>query len=200
MNRFFKTAILSVAVAATTLATLPAANAGDRYWRHRHYDRHYSNGGAVTGTTIALIPTAAIFWQPASSALPLALWSSVSPRSQSRSTGARLAFIAIPPMSTTMPMPVIWSRGAPNGTITAPTATAASTRGPAPSSVMTARSISASPTDRFSQKSIQRRGPRGSRRKCIRGMRETSSLPALRRGTDWCGALLRSDRPVHGRR
>ena len=36
MNRFFKTAILSAAVAATTLATLPAANAGDRHWRRHH--------------------------------------------------------------------------------------------------------------------------------------------------------------------
>ena len=44
MNRFFKTAILSAAVAATTLATLPAANAGDRYWRNngRHYHNHNS--------------------------------------------------------------------------------------------------------------------------------------------------------------
>ena len=40
MNRFFKTAILSAAVAATTLATLPAANAGDRHWR-RHHSRNY---------------------------------------------------------------------------------------------------------------------------------------------------------------
>ena len=51
MNRIFKTAILSAAVAATTLATLPAANAGDRYWRNngRHY--HHSDGGdlAVAG-------------------------------------------------------------------------------------------------------------------------------------------------------
>ena len=36
MNRIFKTAILSAAVAATTLATLPAANAGDD-WRHRRH-------------------------------------------------------------------------------------------------------------------------------------------------------------------
>ena len=53
MNRFFKTAILSAAVAATTLATLPAANAGDRYWRNngRHYHNHHSDGGdlAVAG-------------------------------------------------------------------------------------------------------------------------------------------------------
>ena len=53
MNRFFKTAILSAAVAATTLATLPAANAGDRYWRNngRHYHNNHSDGGdlAVAG-------------------------------------------------------------------------------------------------------------------------------------------------------
>jgi BA14K-like protein len=53
MNRFFKTAMLSVAVAATTLATLPVANAGDRYWRRGgYYHHHYhSDGGdlAVAG-------------------------------------------------------------------------------------------------------------------------------------------------------
>ena len=51
MNRFFKTAILSAAVAATTLATLPAANAGDRHWR-RHHSHYYHSGGndlAVAG-------------------------------------------------------------------------------------------------------------------------------------------------------
>ena len=51
MNRFFKTAILSAAVAATTLATLPAANAGDRHWR-RHHSRNYHSGSndlAVAG-------------------------------------------------------------------------------------------------------------------------------------------------------
>ena len=48
MNRFLKTTILSVAVAATTLATLPAANAGDR-WLHRHH-RYSDNGDlAVAG-------------------------------------------------------------------------------------------------------------------------------------------------------
>ncbi len=48
MNRFLKTAILSAAVAATTLATLPAANAGDRYWR-RHHHHHSGNDLAVAG-------------------------------------------------------------------------------------------------------------------------------------------------------
>jgi len=38
MNHFLKTSILSVALAATTLATLPAASAGDRYHRR---DRDY---------------------------------------------------------------------------------------------------------------------------------------------------------------
>lgn len=49
MNRFFKTAILSAAVAATTLATLPAANAGDRRWRHhdRHYHHYHSSGNDI---------------------------------------------------------------------------------------------------------------------------------------------------------
>ncbi len=50
MNRFFRTALLSAAVAATTIATLPAANAGERYWRH--HGHHYRSGGddlAVAG-------------------------------------------------------------------------------------------------------------------------------------------------------
>lgn len=53
MNRILKTAVLSVAVAATTLAALPAANAGDRNWRHHSgHDRYYSNNNndlAVAG-------------------------------------------------------------------------------------------------------------------------------------------------------
>ncbi|MEW9804634.1 BA14K family protein [Mesorhizobium marinum] len=50
MNRLLKTVVLSLAVGATTLATLPAASAGDRYWRHS--GRHYHSGGndlAVAG-------------------------------------------------------------------------------------------------------------------------------------------------------
>ena len=42
MNRIFKTAVLSAAVVATTLATLPAASADE--WRHH---RHHGNGDAV---------------------------------------------------------------------------------------------------------------------------------------------------------
>ncbi|MGX5845219.1 BA14K family protein [Mesorhizobium sp. ArgA1] len=42
MNRIFKTAVLSAAVVATTLATLPAANAGD--WR---LHGHHGDGDAV---------------------------------------------------------------------------------------------------------------------------------------------------------
>lgn len=53
MNRFLKTAVLSLAVAATTLASLPAANAGDRHWRHHHggHGRYHSSGNdlAVAG-------------------------------------------------------------------------------------------------------------------------------------------------------
>lgn len=50
MNRIFKTAVLATAVAATTLAALPAANAGDRHWR-RHHTYHDSRGNdlAVAG-------------------------------------------------------------------------------------------------------------------------------------------------------
>ncbi|HEY6631061.1 MAG TPA: BA14K family protein [Rhizobiaceae bacterium] len=54
MNRVFKTAILSAAVAATTLAALPAANAGDRYWGRgdRHYHHYHSNSGDLAAAGI----------------------------------------------------------------------------------------------------------------------------------------------------
>lgn len=42
MNRIIKTLVLSAAVAATTLAALPAAEAGERW---RRYDRHHNNNG-----------------------------------------------------------------------------------------------------------------------------------------------------------
>jgi hypothetical protein len=42
MNRIFKTIMLSTAVAATTLAALPAAEAGERW---RRYDHHRNNNG-----------------------------------------------------------------------------------------------------------------------------------------------------------
>ena len=39
MKSFLKTAIASVAVAATTLTALPSANAGERWHRYRHHSR-----------------------------------------------------------------------------------------------------------------------------------------------------------------
>ncbi|MDH6234366.1 hypothetical protein M2281_004984 [Mesorhizobium soli] len=39
MNRFLKTTVLGIAVAATTLAALPAANAGERWRHYGHRDR-----------------------------------------------------------------------------------------------------------------------------------------------------------------
>jgi hypothetical protein len=55
MNRIFKTTILSAAVAAMTLAALPAANAGD--WRHRH---HHRSGDAVAAGVLGLAAGALI--------------------------------------------------------------------------------------------------------------------------------------------
>ena len=69
MNRIFKTAILSAAVAATTLATLPAANAGD--WRH-HRHHHHGNGDAVAAGVLGLAAGALIggaLQQPAAALL-----------------------------------------------------------------------------------------------------------------------------------
>lgn len=53
MNRILKTAILSAAVAATTFATLPAANAGD-WRRHRHYNNGHSDGDLVAAGILGL--------------------------------------------------------------------------------------------------------------------------------------------------
>jgi BA14K-like protein len=58
MNRIFKTAVLSAAVAATTLATLPAASAGD--WRYRHHGHHGGNGGAIAAGVLGLAAGALI--------------------------------------------------------------------------------------------------------------------------------------------
>ena len=43
MNRILKSAVLGLAVAATTLATLPAAQAGDGWRRHGGYHHRYDN-------------------------------------------------------------------------------------------------------------------------------------------------------------
>jgi hypothetical protein len=63
MNRFLRTSILSAALAATTFAALPAAEARDRYRhfepRHHHVHRH-SNGDAVAAGILGLAAGAII--------------------------------------------------------------------------------------------------------------------------------------------
>src|SRR5690606_2445069 len=56
MNGFVKTAIMVTALGATTLATLPAANAGDWRWRHHHSHR----GDAVAAGIVGLAAGALI--------------------------------------------------------------------------------------------------------------------------------------------
>ena len=56
MNRIFKTAILGAALAATTLAPLPASNADE--WRHRHHGHH--NGDAIAAGVVGLAAGALI--------------------------------------------------------------------------------------------------------------------------------------------
>lgn len=51
MNRFLKTAVLSLAVGATTLATLPAAQAGE--WRRNHR-QHRGDGDLVAAGILGL--------------------------------------------------------------------------------------------------------------------------------------------------
>jgi len=55
MNRIFKTAVLSAAVAATMLVALPAANADE--WRHH---RHHGNGDAIAAGVLGLAAGALI--------------------------------------------------------------------------------------------------------------------------------------------
>ena len=50
MNRFLKSAVLSAAVVATTLGSLPAAHAGDN-WRHHRYN---DNGDLVAAGVLGL--------------------------------------------------------------------------------------------------------------------------------------------------
>lgn len=51
MNRFLKTSILSLAVAASTLAAFPAANAGERYYGHH---RGSSDGDMIAAGILGL--------------------------------------------------------------------------------------------------------------------------------------------------
>ena len=55
MNRIFKTAVLSAAMAATMLVALPAANADE--WRHH---RHHGNGDAIAAGVLGLAAGALI--------------------------------------------------------------------------------------------------------------------------------------------
>ncbi|WP_214475018.1 BA14K family protein [Mesorhizobium sp. dw_380] len=55
MNRIFKTAVLSTAVAATMLVALPAANADE--WRHH---RHHGHGDAIAAGVLGLAAGALI--------------------------------------------------------------------------------------------------------------------------------------------
>lgn len=52
MNRLLKTAILSTAVAATTLSALPSAQADD--WGGRRYYRHHGSGDLVAAGVLGL--------------------------------------------------------------------------------------------------------------------------------------------------
>jgi hypothetical protein len=58
MNRILKTAILSVGIAATTLATFSAANADDWRWHHRHHGGH--GGDALAAGVVGLAAGALI--------------------------------------------------------------------------------------------------------------------------------------------
>jgi hypothetical protein len=54
MNRFLQTSILSAAVAATMLTALPAAYAGERYYREGHVVRRNSDGELLAAGVLGL--------------------------------------------------------------------------------------------------------------------------------------------------
>jgi hypothetical protein len=60
MNRVLKTTVMAVALGATTLATLPAANASDWRWRHHHSRHHGSHHGDAVVAGIAGLAAGAL--------------------------------------------------------------------------------------------------------------------------------------------
>jgi BA14K-like protein len=60
MTRFLKSAILSAAVAATTLTAIPAANAGDGWRHYNHYYNGHSTGDVVAAGVLGLAAGALI--------------------------------------------------------------------------------------------------------------------------------------------
>jgi BA14K-like protein len=68
MNRILKTAILSAAVAATTFATLPAANAGE--WRRYRHHNHSSDSGDLVAAGILGLAVGALAVGVANSSPP----------------------------------------------------------------------------------------------------------------------------------
>jgi len=127
MNRILKSTILGVAVAATSLASLPAAQADD-HWR-RHY-RHRDSGDALAAGLAGLAVGAIVGG------------ASISIRRRRAITGrhrsiAQFPCTALPPSITAR------SPGHRSGIGPAASATAASTRVPARLSAMMAGAISA---------------------------------------------------------
>ena len=56
MNRLLKTALLGLAVTATTLSTLPSAQAGDGRYRNNRYNNYnrYDSGDLVAAGVLGL--------------------------------------------------------------------------------------------------------------------------------------------------
>jgi hypothetical protein len=73
MNRLLKSAVFGLAVAATTLSALPAAQAGDG-WRRHNYNRYHGNSdgdlvaagvlGLAVGALAAGVATAPQYYEP----------------------------------------------------------------------------------------------------------------------------------------
>jgi hypothetical protein len=63
MKRLFKLTILSAALAATTLAAIPGAEAGDR-WRHRHNDNGDLVAAGVLGLAVGALAAGAATASP----------------------------------------------------------------------------------------------------------------------------------------
>ena len=156
MTRLFKSAVLSVAVAATTLAAVADASAGDR-WRRNYHNNHYkgrSSGDVVAAGVLGLAAGAIIGGLAARPAYREPVYATATARRLPLRQRQLRQWLLQP---TPLLNAVGWSRGAANGTAIAKAATAASIRAAAPLSAMTDASISA---DRHTETQWRRRAAR----------------------------------------
>ena len=163
MTRFLKSAVLSVAVAATTLAAVADASAGDR-WRRNYYNNHYrgnSTGDVVAAGVLGLAAGAIIGGLAARPAYREPVYVDRYRQAPAYYGNGYYGNGYYNPAMYA----VGWSRGAVNGSAIAKAATAASIQAAAPLSATTVASISADRTQtqwhhRFGQPGLRPAGQR----------------------------------------